>query len=154
MDGIPDHLYALLQSGSRNYGGIREEQQLIIRRNLHYSQMSQDFTLRQQTFSLSRIACNKLSVLIMPFIKISAPPSRTIRTASRAASSGSSICTVRTYWGYFFNVGYFQESQSRQPSGTPQSLLPENGQCIFRIGVISTNYCNTFPFVQGFQVRG
>ena len=80
--------------------------------------------LGNRPFSLSRIACNKLSVLIMPFIKISAPPSRTTRTASRAASSGSSICTVRTYWGYFFNVGYFSriaESPIIRNSAIPSS---------------------------------
>ena len=31
-------------------------------------------------------------------------------------------------------------------------FFQRTGNGVFRIGVISTNYCNTFPFVQGFQM--
>ena len=44
MDGIPNHLYALLQSGPGNDCGIRKEQQLIIGGNLHDSQMCQNLS--------------------------------------------------------------------------------------------------------------
>ena len=44
MDGIPNHLYALLQGGPGNDCGIRKEQQLIISGNLHDSQMCQNLS--------------------------------------------------------------------------------------------------------------
>ena len=52
MDGIPNHLYALLQSGPGNDCGIRKEQQLIISGNLHDSQMCQNLSFGQQSFFL------------------------------------------------------------------------------------------------------
>lgn len=67
------------------------------------------FPFGSNPFSLSSIACNRLSVLIIPFIRISAPPSRTMRTASRAASSESSIWMIFMYSGYCLSVGYFPE---------------------------------------------
>ena len=44
MDGIPNHLYALLQGGPGNDCGIRKEQQFIIGGNLHDSQMCQNLS--------------------------------------------------------------------------------------------------------------
>ena len=91
-DGIPDHFNPLLQRGAWNHCGIGEEQQFMVSRNLHHCQVSEDFPFRGASpFSLSRMACSRLSVLMIPFIKISAPPSRAMRTASRAASSESSM---------------------------------------------------------------
>ena len=52
MDGIPNHLYALLQGGPGNDCGIRKEQQFIIGGNLHDSQMCQNLSFRQQSLFL------------------------------------------------------------------------------------------------------
>ena len=52
MDGIPNHLYALLQGGSGNDCGIRKEQQFIIGGNLHDSQMCQNLSFGQQSLFL------------------------------------------------------------------------------------------------------
>ena len=80
MDGIPNHLYALLQSGPGNDCGIRKEQQLIIGGNLHDSQMCQNLSFRQQSLFLVENGMKQIIRIDNTFIRISAPPSRTIRT--------------------------------------------------------------------------
>ena len=139
MDGIPNHLYALLQSGPGNDCGIRKEQQLIISGNLHATtEMCQKSFLWQQSVFPCQNGMKQIIRIDNTLHQNIAPPSRTMRTASRAASSLSSICNVCTYSGYFFKVGYFSkmaESPIIRNSAMPSSKAPGYG--IFSIGVLA-----------------
>ena len=76
-------------------------------RNLHYGQMSQNLPLRQQAFLLVENGMKQIVSIDNTFHQNIGSPSRTIRTASRAASSGSSMWRVFTYSRYFCRLGYF-----------------------------------------------
>ena len=121
--------------------------------NLHYSQMGQDFTLRQQTFffvkdSMQQIICidNAFHQNIRSTLTNNTY-SLTRRLIGILYMHRTDVLRIFLQCRIFFkNRRVANHQELRNP------FFQRTGNGVFRIGVISTNYCNTFPFVQGFQV--
>ena len=135
MDGIPNHFNALLQCRAGNDRSIGEKEQFIVSRYLHHGQMGQNLSFRQQTMFLvrstlaydtHRLTCSLIGIFYM---------------------QGTDILRIFLQGGIFFQYGRIANHQKfRNP------LLQGTGYGIFCIRVIGTDYRNTFPLIQGFQV--
>ena len=148
MDGIPNHLYALLQGRPGDDSGIREEQQFIIGGNLHDGQMRQYPAFGQQPFLLVENDTEQI-------IRIDDTFHQNIRTALAHDADSLSRRLVFIFdmqclhvFGIFLQSRVFlQDSRIANHQKLRNAFIQSAGDSIFSIGVIGTNYGNALPFI-------
>ena len=155
MNGVPNHLYPLLQSGPGNDSGIRKKQQFIIGGNLHYSKVRQNLSFGQQ--ALLFVENGMEQVVCIDYAFHQNVRATLTHDAHRFACGFIFVLDMQS--PHILRILlqsriFFQNSRIANHQKLRNTFIQSAGYGIFSIGVISTNYGNALPLIQGFQVGG
>ena len=154
-DGILYHLDALLESGAGDDRRVREEQQLVIRGNLHHGQVRQNFPLGQETVFLVQDGMQEVVGVDDAFHQ---DVGFSVAHDLYGTSCGRVGIILRDDMHevriLFQGRVSFQDGRIANHQKFGDTLFQRAGYGILRIGVVGTDHGNAFPSVQCLQMLG